>query len=120
MRTRLGQTILFTVAFIVSITIHTAQGSDEVKLTGKVNNETGTKEFNLSASHLSSKTRLKIRSYVESGHVVWTLRDPSGKSWITAATSKDGFSLDWGPGRYSSESSKSSGCFSASTSRQRR
>lgn len=96
MRTMSAKLILFVISFTVFVTGHTTQGSEGTKFTGKVTNETGARKFSLSAPQLSKKARLKINCRMESGSFVWTLRDPNGKSWITAESSKDRFSLDSG------------------------
>lgn len=80
---------------LILLLAHSASGSDKLELTGKATDETRTKEIKLPATEPSSKAHLKVTATIESGEVIWTLRDPNGKARLTGGKRGD-ITLDSG------------------------
>ena len=87
---------LFCLAFTISLFAHGVLASDELNYSGKVTDETRTREIKLPSSEGSNKASLKVKATIKSGLTHWTLRDPNGKARLNGGISKGDLLLDTG------------------------
>jgi hypothetical protein len=87
---------LLCLALAISIFAQGVLASEELNYSGKLTDETRTREIKLPATEPANKASLKIKATIKSGQTSWTLRDPNGKVRLTGSISKGDLALDSG------------------------